>query len=917
MTGRTFAHYDIIEKIGAGGMGEVYRARDTKLGREVAIKLLPPIFAEDEERLGRFKREAKLLASLNHASIATLHGLEEADGQPFLVMELVEGDDLARRLSRGAVPLKESLRIIRDVADALQAAHAQGIVHRDLKPANIKVAPDGRVKVLDFGLAKAYESDPSKPDLTQSPTIASALGTLGGVILGTAAYMSPEQARGKAVDKLTDVWALGCVLYEMLTGQLTFPGETVSDTIAKILEREPDWSAIPADTPPGVQRLLRRCLEKDKSLRLQDVGEIRIEAGAALSGTSQLWSGPMPAPDASRPVPRRGGGIAWAIAFLGVVAAAWMGTLYFRSPAEPLRVVRSTIPQPRGSRFVSIGDYAGPAMISPDGRRLAFVANDADLKRMLWVRDLEALEARVLPGTDDATFPFWSPDGRSLGFFSDSRLMRVEISGGLPISLCDALNGRGGTWGANDTIVFAPGFQTGLSSVPATGGTPVVVTVLDSTRHSSHRWPQFMPDGEHFVYIAVHHDVSKSSDYALYFAGLDGRVDERILQTGTSAIFASGHLLYVRENTLMAAPFDPVQGEFTGSPATLIDKVQSDPTTWRSAFTASDNGILAYHQGTGSKGLGTRLVIIDRAGKELRSIEDAGVYYHLQVSPDGKTVACTGGSESSVAPGGGLDIFLFDIERGVKTRLSFKGGADVTPVWSPDGARVAYATVFPGSNVDPNLITIAQADGGGEEVVLQSSSDDVWLSDWSNDGRYIVFSRGEFVGLTSDIWVLPLVGNREPFPFAVTEFSEDVGALSPDGRWMAYAVSDANGNIIYVSPFTPPLEAGGAPNDRRAFAKWQVSSDADTGSLPLWSDKGDEIFFIRADGTIRAAEVDGSGDTFRSGHVRVLCRTDPWNFGRIGYDVMPGAQSFIINSFSADAIPPITLVQNWTLELKR
>jgi len=915
---QNLAHYQTLGKIGAGGMGEVFRARDTRLGREVALKLLPEVFANDPERLGRFRREAKLLASLNHAHIATLHGFEEAGGRHFLVMELVEGEDLAQRLSRGALPTKEALKIIRDVADALQAAHAQGIVHRDLKPANIKVTPEGKVKVLDFGLAKAYESDPSKPDLTQSPTIATALGTAGGVILGTAAYMSPEQARGKAVDKLTDVWALGCVLYELVTGNIAFPGETVSDTIAKILEREPDWSAIPAETPPGIQRLLHRCLEKDKSMRLQDVGEVRIEADAALSGTSQSWTGPIPIAE-TRGARRPGGALGWFVAVVASAAAVLLAVLYFGADRESPQVIRSTIPQPEGSRFVSVGDYAGPVVVSSDGRRVAFVANDANLNRMLWVRELDALEARALPGTEGATFPFWSPNSRSLGFFTESRLMRVEISGGLPITLCDAPNGRGGTWGPKGVIVFSPDFQTGISRVPDTGGTPAVITTLDSTLHSSHRWPEFMPDGDHFIYIAVHHDVSKSAGYGLYFTDIDegGGEGKRVMSAGTSAVFASGHLLYVRENTLMAVPFDPVKGEMRGTPVTLIDKVQNDPTTWRSAISASADGVLAYHQGSSGVGVGTRLVIVDRKGKELSAIEDAGVYYHFKVSHDGNTVACTGGGESRTTPGAGLDIFLFDIARGVRTRLSFSGGADVTPVWSPDGKRVAYATIFPGANVDPNLITIAQADGGGEELVLQSPSDDVWLSDWSRDGRYIVYSRGDFVGLASDIWVLPLVGNRDPFPFLTSDLSEDLGSISPDGRWMAYSVNEEDGTQIYVSPFTPPLEAGGSPNDHRTFAKWQISNEADTGSFPLWSSKGTEIFFIKADGTIRSAEVDGTGDTFRSGRVQVLCQTDPWNFGRIGYDVMPDDQGFIVNSFSAKATPPITLVQNWTLELNK
>jgi serine/threonine protein kinase/Tol biopolymer transport system component len=912
MTNQQLGHYEITGKIGAGGMGEVYRARDTKLGREVALKLLPEIFAQDDDRLARFKREAKLLAALNHAHVATLHGLEEDRGQHFLVMELVEGEDLAERLRKGPIPVNEALRIVRDVADALQAAHARGIIHRDLKPANIRVTPDGKVKVLDFGLAKAFESDPDNPDITQSPTIATAMGTMGGVILGTAAYMSPEQARGKTVDKLTDVWALGAVLFELLSGNPAFPGETVSDTIAKILEREPDWKALPADTPPSIVRLLHRCLEKDKSMRLQDVGEVRVEAAGVLSGTSQAWTGPVAT--AVPPRKRSRGGLGWILGAIGVGAAVVFALLYAVSRPEPPRLVRSSIPQPPGSRFISMGDYGGPVVISPDGKTIAFCANNADLERMVWVRDLSALEAHVLPGTAGGMFPFWSPDSKSVGYFTDNRLMRVELAGGLPITVCAAANGRGGTWSESGVILFSPDFQAGLVKVPAEGGNPVPVTQLDTDKHSTHRWPEFMPDGDHFTVLAVHHDVSNAAEYGIYFGSLSGDGElKRVMRCNTNAVYGSDHLLYLRDATLMAVPFDAVAGEITGTPVAMVDKVQSDPTTWRAALSVSRDGVMAYHGAAGDGTPSTRMAIMDRDGNETDAIEDAQVYYHLQVSPDGRRIACSSGTPTAGTLG--LDIYVYDIDRRVRSRLSFGDGADVCAVWSPDGSEIAYGTIFVGSATDPSIMTVARADGGGARVVLEDSLD-LWPSDWSPDGKYILFSKGAFVGLASEVWAMS-TDTWTAFPVIQSEFEDDVAALSPDGRWLAYATTTPTDNQIYVAPFLPPVEFGGDPNDGRAFSKWQLSSDADAGSFPVWHPSGKELFFIKADGSILVAQVDGSGDTFRTGRIELVCRTDPWNFGRIGYDIMPDGKHFVVNSFNTTATPPITLVQNWPLELTR
>jgi Tol biopolymer transport system component len=707
-------------------------------------------------------------------------------------------------------------------------------------------------------------------------------------------------------------------MYEMLTGTAAFPGETVSDTIAKILEREPEFSALPADTPQTLQRLVRRCLQKDKSMRLQDVGEVRVEVDGILSGASEMWTGPVAVTSAGVAPARRGASRAWiAVAVVATIAAIGFAGAWLRGPSDTsrARVIRTSIAQPRGARFVSLGDYAGPVVISPDGTRVAFVANDASLTRMLFVRDLDALEAVALPGTVGAAFPFWSSDGRSLGYFTDTRLMRVELSGGLPITVCPAVNGRGGSWSDDGVIVFSPDFRVPIHSVPASGGTPVAVTALDTTMHSTHRWPVAMPGGKHFIYVAAHHDVGLSEHYGVYFASFDGAVNKRIISSGATARYASGYLLYLRESTLMAAEFDPVKGEFTGEPMTMVDKVQYDPTTWYAAFSVSQSGLLAYH-GAGDSGLKTRLVIIDRAGKETSVVDETDIYYHLSISPDGKRLACTAGGNSTLATS--LSVWLYDLEHGRRTRLTFSDGADISPVWSSDGERLAYATIYPGSQTRMNRVTVAMTDGGGEEVLIENSRE-MWLTDWSRDGRYLVYTEGSFVSGGGDIYAVPMFGDRKPFPFLVTEFDEDGAALSPDGRWIVYTSREQGQMQLFVAPFVPPVEAGGSPDDRRGFVKWQISTDLNLveGTLAKWRSDGKEILFITTDGRIWSAVVDGSGDSFHVGRVEMLCTTDPWNFGRIGFDVTPDGNGFVVNSFSKSATPPITLVQNWTLDLKR
>jgi serine/threonine protein kinase/Tol biopolymer transport system component len=900
--GKQLAQYEVIERIGVGGMGEVFRARDVKLGREVALKVLPAEFAAHPERLARFQREAQVLAGFNHPNIATLYGFEQAEGVHFLAMELVDGVDLAERLQDGPIPSNEALRIAADIAEAMEAAHAQGIVHRDLKPANVKLTADDRVKVLDFGLAKAIAGDtPSGQDTLHSPTITS-MGTVAGVILGTAAYMSPEQARGKAVDKLSDIWAFGCVLYEMLSGRRAFGGDSVSDTLVSLLERDPDWSALPADTPPAIHQLLRRCLQKDKRQRLQDIGDARIELRECLSGTSMSWSGTSFAP-AAPARPARPSRSRWNWAVVGTAAGIALGfavATFTRTSVEP-PVMRVSITAPPDNPFEPMGDFAGPAAISPDGSMLVFTARDSTNKLYLWQRPLDATESRRIEGTVAATFPFWSPDGRSVGFFADGKLKRVEVEGGSPISLCDAPNGRGGAWNAEDVILFSPAFQSALLRVPASGGVPVAVTSLDTTQHTTHRWPRFLPDGEHFLFVAAHHDQSRTARNGVYYASLQGGEPKLLLQATTEALYAMERLLYVHDNTLMSVGFDPQSGSVQGNPEPLIDKVSFDPSTWKAAFSASQNGILAYHGSGGGNPHGS-LSIFDRDGQSQTQLAPGSRHLEVALSRDGRKLLASVGATTDT------DIWMYDIERELRTRLTFREGPDVTPVWSADGTRIAYSWLAPLHG--NSALVVMNVDGGDQRVLLEIPDTQAWVTDWSPDGRFLLFTQGEYVGNQSGIWLLPLDGG-EPQILVQSEFYNDRARFSPDGRWIAYRSNESGQPHVYATRFNPPRDDG---TPASVSGKWQVSSVP--GASIDWRNDGREIYYLTRDGNWMRAEINGEGDTFRVGRVSRLFNLTPWYLGRIVCSVSPNGQVFAATTHIQDDSPPVTLVLNWTNALQ-
>jgi len=868
--GQTLSHYRITTAIGAGGMGEVYRATDTKLGREVALKLLPDAFASDPERLARFEREAKLLASLNHPGIAHLYGFDAvtlADGTKghLLVMELVEGEDLALRLKRGAIPVAEAVGIARQIAEALEEAHEKGIVHRDLKPANVKLTPDGKVKVLDFGLAKAWTGElagvASSADLSESPTLAHT-GTAAGLILGTAAYMAPEQARGKPVDKRADIWAFGVVLWEMLTGERLFEGETVSDVLAAVLTREPDWSQLPAGAPPGVRRLLRRCLARDRRERLRDIGDALGELREAAE------PGPPETAPASRPTR------AWLPWMAAAIASAIaVGALWRRSPVEPGGAAEGhfTIELPAEAPLVTLevpGRNESPLDVSPDGRHVVYVAPDGSGTR-LYARAMADLVPRALPGTEGARHPFFSPDGQWVGFFAGGKLKKTPLAGGTPVTLADAPEGRGASWSPQGEVVFAPTDVAGLAVVSDAGGTPRRLTSLDmAAGDDAHRWPQVLPGHSTALFT-----VTAWSRETSQIAVVDLRTGARrtVLEDVSFARYVPeargatvGHLLFVREGALMAAPFDPSGATQAGPALAVIEDVRGGQ------FDVSASGVLVYAPGA-HVAPDYSLVWVDLSGRE-QKINDLGRGYEdLHLSPDGRRVALTieEAGEDSAA-----HVWLADTERGTLSRFTFEG-LSRDPVWAPDGRSV----VFGSKRGEATFGLYRQPlDGSAPAELVWPSPNAIWPDpqSFTPDGRVLVFStKGQGTG--DGIWTLSLDPPRAAQPWLQTPADEWAGRLSPDGRLMAYNSNESGRTEVYVQAFP---QAGG---------KRLVSENG--GSNAIWSRDGRQLFY-RHDDQIMAVEVE-PGPGFATGKPAVLFSGRYRMTGR-DFDVSPDGTRFVM-----------------------
>jgi serine/threonine protein kinase len=894
MIGKTLAQYKVTAALGEGGMGQVWRAEDSKLGREVALKVLPEEFARDPERMARFEREAKVLASLNHPNIATLYGLESVSGADadtdsdagqttFLAMELVEGEDLSEKIKRGPVPVEEAVAISLQIAEALEAAHEQGIVHRDLKPANIKLRPDGTVKVLDFGLAKAWEAESADSGLSLSPTM-TAHATAAGLILGTAAYMSPEQARGMSVDRRADIWSFGVVLWEMLTGRKLFEGHTVSDVLASVLKEAPDLEALPSHTPYHVRRIVRRCLDKEPKRRLRDIGEARI----ALSGTDEEIipkdSSTEP-PDAS-PWRRR---IPWVAVSLATVAALILGALLFSRKTPVERVVRFETPPPEDGRFHLAPDNPGPVAVSPDGSMLVYSARSVEGVVQLWVRALDEAEPRLLLGTEGAQYPFWSPFSRRIGFFANGKLRVIDAVGGPPLALCDVVEGKGGSWSKDGVIVFAPSYNSPLHQVVEAGGESTPVTELDAERKdNSHRHPRFLPDGNHFLYMA-RSAAGSSEGHAVMIASLDGSEDRLLFRAPTAVEYASGHILFVRDRTLMARPFDVGKLEFSGNAFPISEAVTLlPPGTVVGVFSASQNGVLAYQAGDAEDG-SFRLVWRNREGEELGTVGEPGAFDEVHLVPGGE-LAAVAVEEYSAGSG---DVWVIDLRRDLFTRFTFEPGYEYGLTPSADGQALFFSAQQGGVYT---LVT-KRIGGAGEGEIVFESTTEMYPSSVSPDGEHLALQRG---GDDSswDIWILPLSGDKEAYPFIQTEFGETLGMFSPDGRWFAYMSNESGGPEIYVTAFP---EAG---------RKWQISVNG--GLSPRWNPNGSEIVYHAGDGMLTAVQVEPRDGGLLIGEARPLFNTGlqpaTGHFWDISAD---GERVLALETISERDTPNISVVVNW------
>jgi serine/threonine protein kinase/Tol biopolymer transport system component len=885
--GQTFSHFRIVEKIGEGGMGKVFLAEDLTLDRKVALKFLPEAFTSDPERMARFEREAKLLASLNHPNIAGIHGLEQADGNRFLVLEYVEGETLQARQSKGALPLEDALALCRQIAEGLAAAHEKGVIHRDLKPANVMITAEERVKILDFGLAKAFSDETQSIDSSQSPTLTEAM-TRPGVILGTAAYMSPEQAKGKSVDKRADIWAFGCILYECLTGRKAFEGETVTEMLAAVLRGEPDWNALPATTPPNIRFVLHRCLDKDMGRRLRDAADVRVIMEEA-SGFVET------------PVAVKRSWLAWVIAAVLLVVLAPVAFLHLREkppPASP--PVRFTIPLPEKMSFTNRGQFA----LSPDGQWLVFSAADANNVDRFWLRAMKSLEVRPLPHTDGPKiYPsvFWSPDSKMIAFEAEGKLKKVDIVGGALLTICEVPGGvYGGSWNREDVIIFGNA-QGGLMRVSAQGGSAFPLTVLDSSLQETwHRYPTFLPDGKHFLYVR-----RSAEKRGLYLGSLNDKPSAQGMQLLTDASNPAyvptvgtdkGLLLFVRQQILLAQAFDCQQLVLSGDPVQIAEHVGI--TGSYSQFSASANGALIYR---GGQGQSFQLTWFDRRGTVLGTVDEPGAAdFNNELSPDGTRLVVSRGE----------DLWIHDFLRDMEDRLTSGKGANVAPVWSPDSSRIIFASMRNGRDTG---IYEKPANGVKEEELLLESSELLLPSSWSSDGRFLLYSE-ENRNTKSDLWALPLEGDRKPISVLRTEFNEGDGQFSPDMQWVAYVSDESGSGEVYVRGFS--RNAGSLS---KAGGRWRISNRG--GYSPRWRVDGRELFYLAADGKVMAVDVSG-GTAFHRGMPKTLFPYQAIPYmapGSSFLSVTADGNRFLLPVVSgAENSPsPFNVILNWTALLKK
>ena len=888
--GTKLGPYEIQAPLGAGGMGEVYRARDTRLDRTVAIKVLPPHLAFDTESKQRMEREAKAISALQHTNICTLHDIGSQDGTDFLVMEYLEGQTLASRLEKGPLPLDQTLKVGIEIADALEKAHQQGIVHRDLKPGNIMLTKGG-AKLMDFGLAKPKVAitgqavgsfTPSTPtmNIAQLTSAASPI-TQKGAVVGTFQYMAPEVLQGAEADARSDLFSFGCVLYEMLTGRRAFEGKSQLSVFTAILEKDPEpIGANQPLTPPMLDLVVRGCLAKDPAERVQSAHDIAME----LRWIASLRAAPAEAASSSVTTPSR---VRWLVGIAGAIALGILAG-FLLHPATPATSIRAVINPPPEARFRLTSDLAGPPILSPDGSYVAFTAIGTDGKTNLWVRPMNAAEARILPDTLDAIFPFWSPDSRSLGFFANGKLRTIELNGTTAQTLCDAQLGRGGAWSSIGVIVFSPSPIGPLLQISANGGSPTPLTKLDMAQYSSHRWPFILPDGKHFLYFAMHHDPSRVANNGIYYASLDGRDNRLLIHTQSNGIYAAGFLLFSRGDQLMAQPFNPNQGMLSGEPQTVSSGVLNDVSTWHTSATATNSGLLAF--GSGSSG-GVQLVWIDRSGKPVTvAADNLQNLQFARLSPQGDRVALTIDSGTN-------DVWSLDLARGVSTRLTFGPTGNTFPAWSPDGKWIAYSSLrLNGSGIYRRL-----ADGSGSDELLIPSTDGILYSpdDWSRDGKTLVFSPNPVTQSGDGIWVVSLDGDRKPRQIIAHGAS---AAISPDGKWLAYSSTESGRQEIYVQAF------GGGQG------KWQVSPNL--GQVPHWSADGKELFYYDGNQSLVAVPVKEVGGALEFGAPQTI--VNQWTILTTPFfSVHPDGKRVLMERVAQQVSQPITVVTNFTAGLKK
>jgi serine/threonine protein kinase/Tol biopolymer transport system component len=900
-SGSRLGPYEILSPLGAGGMGEVYRAKDTRLDRTVAMKVLPSHLSQNEEIRQRFEREAKIISRLSHPHICALYDVGNQDGVEYLVMELLEGETLSNRLAKGPLSPEETLRYGIEIADALDKAHRQGIVHRDLKPGNVMLTKSG-VKLLDFGLAKAIAPVSFTSGLSVLPTQAQAPLTQEGTILGTFQYMAPEQLEGKEADARTDIFAFGAVLYEMATGQKAFLGSSQASLISLIMSSEPSpISKIAPMTPPAIDYVVKSCLAKDPDERWQSAHDAKLQLRWIAEGGH-----PAGAPAVFVSHRRSRVRLAWTVAavtaLLALALTPSLVSLLSRSRAFG-RMVQTSLLPPEKSTFIFDG---GSMVLSPDGTGLAFVASTLDGRNVLWVRPLNGMSAQPLAGTDDASYPFWSPDSRFLGFFATGTLKKIDTSGGPPQTLCDAPSGRGGTWNRGGVIVFSPSGRGPLMQVSSTGGTPVPLAEVDVSKGElSHRFPFFLPDGRHFLYLAFSSPSVDGKDSDIVYAGsLDSKERKLLVRASSNAIYApssagasQGYLLFARQRAVVALPFDSNALRVTGEAVPIGASVSFFDNTRLAVFTASNTGSFAYQ--SGGAGTASQLVWLDRTGKQLEVLGTQADYRRLRLSNDGRRVAVVLGDPQT----GRFDVWIIDFLRHNSTRLTFGPTNNVGPVWSPDDSQIAFASNRQGFS---GIYRKASSGRGEQELLVSSDKNSQIPTDWSQDGKFLAYSvLGTGAKGNWDIFTFSFA-EKKGAPLVATPSNEYEGAFSPNGRWFTYVSEESGKPQVYVQPY--PATGG----------KWQISTAG--GNEPIWGRDGNEIFYVSLDNKLMAADVKTSSG-FEAGTPRVLFETGTKSEGGRApgrmYDASPDGR-FLINAVVGEVrAAPITLVQNWAAELKK